>query len=69
MLLEKKEMKDITDKNVYKNWIENESEPFITLTLNVERIQANKESDQSPSLFYSLSTKFIETSDILLEIP
>ena len=46
-------MRDITDGDVYKNLIANESGPFITLTMNVDGIQPNKGPDQSlwPILF------------------
>ncbi|CAF1241589.1 unnamed protein product [Adineta steineri] len=49
----KKIMRDITDGNVYKNLLEKESGPFITLTMNVDGVQPNKGSDQSlwPALF------------------
>lgn len=40
-------MRDITDGEVYRKLIENESEPFITLTVNIDGVQPNKGSDQS----------------------
>jgi len=46
-ILKKKMMKHITDGGMYKNLIKNESEPFITLTMNVDGIQPNKGSDQT----------------------
>ena len=46
-------MRDITDGEVYRNLLANESGRFITLTMNVDGIQPNKGSDQSlwPILF------------------
>ncbi|CAF4002871.1 unnamed protein product, partial [Rotaria sordida] len=43
-------MKDITDGNMYNGLIKNESESFITLTMNVDGIQPNKGSDKRRSV-------------------
>lgn len=40
-------MRNITDGKVYKTLVQNESEPFITFTMNVDGIQPNKGSDQN----------------------
>lgn len=45
--LKKTTMRDITDGKAYKTLIQNESESFITLTMNVDGVQPNKGSDQS----------------------
>ena len=45
--LKKATMRDITDGKICKTLIQNELEPFITLTMNVDGIQSNKGSDQN----------------------
>ena len=51
--IQKNNMRDIVDGNVYRKLTQEESVSFITLTMNVDGIQSNKGSDQSfwPILF------------------
>lgn len=40
-------LQDITDGYIYKRLVQDESEPFITLTMNIDGVQTNKGSDNS----------------------